>query len=331
MFDTDGISPGDCMDLCYAHKKNCPVHATRKGTAAGSTIGNFAGFICTEFSSMGKNRGWHGNAAKCFLQWVRDFRLSSADWAICECVQTFKHKSLVDLLGDSYDVRHIIVSPHRLGIPVVRVRKFMFVLKKSALSWKPEVLKESFETSFYNMFGLAPQVPGDVFFRAPADRIEKHLQEAACRRGLPSVRAGGKVWYNRQLLNPGRKIRLKGYEALAVRRGIREERPPYMCNLAQASWYFQTLSFNVPTLLRKSNLWSLRYRREMLAEETLEVQGMSVFSPEDFAYPCPFREAVLNRRFGDGSLRSLSGNAMHIAVVGACLCFLLGGTQCSTS
>lgn len=307
------------------------MHATRKGAAGGSTIGNFAGFICTELSSMGKNRGWYGNVAKCFLQWVCDFRISGADWAICECVQTFKHELLQDLLGDAYDVRHIVVSPHRFGIPVVRVRKFMFVLKKSKLSWKSEVLRETFETSFYKVFGRAAHVPGDVFFRAPKEQVERRLQQTAFRRGLPSVCADGKAWHNRQLLNPGRKIRLQGYEALAVKRGIDETRPPYMCNLAQSSWYFQTLAFNVPALLRKSNLWPLRYSREMLAEEALEVQGMSLFSPEDFAYPCPFRQAVLDGRFCEGALRSLSGNAMHVAVVGACLCFLLGGTKQSPS
>eukprot|EP00959_Pyramimonas_sp_CCMP1952_P080179 1676033-Pyramimonas_sp.AAC.2 len=71
--------------------------------------------------------------------------------------------------------------------------------------------------------------------------------------------------------------------------------------------------------MQRSNLWSMSLSREQLPEEAVEAQGMALFSSADASYQCPFKEAVLRDEFRPRQLRSMGGNSMHVAAVGACL------------
>lgn len=169
---------------------------------------------------MGLRRGWRGDNACAFMQWVRDCLIAVPDWVIGECTPSFDDARLVELIGAQYDVRSTIISPHLLGLPVRRYRKYMFMVKKDSLKWLADVQKKGVGKVLRELFFSTPDVSGDVLFRAPADFVERSLEERACKRALPSRRPNGTTWHGRQLLNPGQRLRLGGYEGLLRRRGL---------------------------------------------------------------------------------------------------------------
>eukprot|EP00959_Pyramimonas_sp_CCMP1952_P016199 342810-Pyramimonas_sp.AAC.1 len=201
--DVGAIQLNQYKAYCYRHKCDCRVHPS----SGSHLIGHFAGFSCTTVSFIGLKKGWSGSSACCFMQWARDFLISSPDWAICECAIGFDHHTLAAIVGTTHDVYPIVVSPHQLGIPVSRIRKYMIILKRSSLRWIPKV-EEDPAASFLELFGATPACLGQVYFRAPHSKVNAFLATLALERGLPATRAGGLQWHNRQLLGVGKRFRL---------------------------------------------------------------------------------------------------------------------------
>ena len=65
----------------------------------------------------------------------------------------------------------------------------------------------------------------------------------------------------------------------------------------------------------------------MLVEEKLEVMGLPIFVPSDFAVQTPFRSLILNGALSEKQLHSMMGNAMHAAAIGSWPMFALGCTR----
>ena len=98
----------------------------------------------------------------------------------------------------------------------------------------------------------------------------------------------------------------------------------------------------MPCLLRRaSRLWSSKLRRTLLATEALEVQGLgpmyeaSACGPDESANLVTgvsvtrpqFYNAAVTGVFSESQLRSLSGNAIPVYMIGAALLMVLGVTE----
>ena len=77
----------------------------RSGRDQQITLGHIhvAGSPCTDFSSMGKQRGFEGPASAAFITWVVLVRRHCAWILVHENVLGFDIKALAELLADLYD------------------------------------------------------------------------------------------------------------------------------------------------------------------------------------------------------------------------------------
>ena len=120
-----------------------------------------------------------------------------------------------------------------------------------------------------------------------------------------------KEWHCYQTLPTGAQWRLGGFESK-----LGESQVPvtgnFFHNLAQYAHYMFATSSNLPTLLRRSQVWSTKKRRLLTAEEYLEAQGLPIFTDPDAEYQIPFRQPVWDHHFTSTELKSMAGNAMHL-------------------
>ena len=307
---------------CYAHERECAAVKTRQNDEQ-IMIGG-AGITCIDWSSMGQKKRWVGDTLLCFMHFLQEVRAQGADAWILECTIGFDHDPLRQLLP-SYELFVLKISPHELGLPSHRPRKYMFLLNRSRLRFQGKIKELGVNESFVRLFGRPVDLTGSAYFRAPQHVVNRMVEELATRRGLPSKRRGGKEWSCYQVLDPGARARLHGYEKRVVAMGL-PERNKYLANIEQHPAFFKGLTKLMPTLMRRSCVWSFQHRRLLTGEESLEVQGMNLFN-DDSTFACPFRDLVLSGSFSTADLKAMSGNSMNVAVVGACMVFLLGCTE----
>ena len=142
-------------------------------------------------------------------------------------------------------------------------------------------------------------------------------------------------------LQPGAWARLQGYMKLADEKGMSEngqvqERMPIMlCNLAQNPGYWNQLDTKMaPALLRNSVLFDIKRGRlvEVYPEHFLVMGYPTPFSetqvPDRLAQFFPFTGLVSApmHLLTERDLQVLTGNGMHLSVVGAAVCFILAAT-----
>ena len=84
------------------------------------------------------------------LSWLKYF-LSSADIIVVECTVLFQEWVLRLVFGDLYDFDWIKVNPSEQGVPSNRMRKYMFLVKKTSRKWNPKI-KENFDAAFKHFF-----------------------------------------------------------------------------------------------------------------------------------------------------------------------------------
>ena len=117
---------------------------------------------------------------------------------------------------------------------------------------------------------------------------------------------------------------------------------PVFCDQSQNISFRPPTEGVLPTLLRSSEIWTVKRRRLMLPEESLEAMGFAPFYMTD-AYAADERElapdastvvhrprlmdAIAAGHFRPRGLRQLAGNSMQAAVIRACELFLLAFTE----
>ena len=80
----------------------------------------------------------------------------------------------------------------------------------------------------------------------------------------------------------------------------------------------------LPCLLRESMSYSLALKRGLLDSECFDAMGCSVHGELDELVP-PFPFDLSG--FSEAALRSMSGNSMHMAVIGMALTYVFGLTD----
>ena len=199
------------------------------------------------------------------------------------------------------------------------------LLKKEVLRWSMDIQAEGCQKAFDRLFHRKCTFNGDEHFRAPKARTDAYAAGLAQKRGFPATRRDGRPWHHRVMLSPGTARRLKNYEKLAQARGF-YKKSSLLVNLSQNPGYAD-LHATIPTLLRRSQLWSMKRSRMMIPEEACEVMGMRLFNSADDGFESPMKQAILAGKLNDRELRSMSGNAMHLSAIGSCLVFVLSATH----
>ena len=329
---------------CYKHEALCRVVA--KPATAGGLIGHVAGFNCYDWSSMGEKLGWLGNSTLAFCQWLAERLQASEHFCIAECTQHFDLDSLRLLVEDKFHVYAMILSPVLFGQPIERKRLYMIFLDKDKLKWREEIESKGVAAAFQSMFQREVMMCGTDMFRAPHEEVQQHVAGMARRNHLPPTSRSGKPWSCYQAMSASVRSSVDAHtKALAKQMDDGMQVRQFIANVAQKPSYMGATRFHVPALLRKSNLWLFGLKRLALPQEHLEIQGMNLYggavpagSPASKSnepawteaaerYRCS--QAVVNelKSMSDNKIRSMSGNAMHMRVIGTVLAFTIAGTE----
>ena len=101
-----------------------------------------------------------------------------------------------------------------------------------------------------------------------------------------------------------------------------------MANLSQRASFMPATERAIPALLRKSLLYFWGKRRQALPVEHFEMQGWNIFGnpqPRDEEGDQQLRQALIS--LPPGKQQELSGNGMHLHVLGSVLLFTLAFSE----
>ena len=323
MFKPGRVDHTTLVAKCFVHDKLCRVLPEPRpnqtdDAAASCPIRLFvAGVICHHWSAMGERSGWLGASCLVFLQVISELKASDADAGVLECTTEFDETTGLSPILDEFQVVVLRFSPTMLGLPCSRPRVYMLVTRKSRLRWRTSIEDAGCSKVFEDLFGRRLVASGEILVRAPADEVDEHVQEMALRRGLPAMQANGRKWKFDRVLAPGMRHRLKRYRTIAAKHPAF---PNVFCNLRQQPGH-GPISTTIPALLQSSVIYSFKHNRALLPKEHFEAMGYKMWGERRAA----FAEA-LSATQSEAQMRSLAGNGMHSAAVGAAIMFLLAGT-----
>ena len=278
-------------DFCHVHNQLCPL---RPGMAVrgGAEHGDVAGTTCVAWSSMRSSDSttgkWlHKSTLPC-LVWLFWIKTTSPSWYLHECVTRFDVEFLMQELLQ-YMTVSFVFSPHQLGLPVNRHRRYTFginMLTHTLASWLEPFLSED-ETLdelarqpwlrqpverqchlrvaleadllgiFLQLFSKDRVCECNIFLQAPHAMLEKYIDTLSrASNGIAAAARGSSTSLDMTALLPGALFqRLVGYRRLI--REIRTTERWFVMDLGQTAGYAKNVSHSVPALLVKSQLCML--------------------------------------------------------------------------
>ena len=329
----DGVQFTRAMTgYCHKHRRKCACFP-ELGEELHIEI---SGSTCVAWSAMSnKSLGWLDSSSIACLTWAVMMRGIQPHIIIHECVARFDYTELANILGPSYSVESVVFNPTNMGLPVLRRRRYTIcrlVDGPSAIEPVRRFTNQHFkEVAFRNMM-----VDARVFFQAAAEEQCRVMQHLASRRhvSLEWCLSAKCSWST--LLSTGTYNRLASWARHAAERfglGAGETLPFMVLNISQNPEFAKTLTNIVPALLRSSQLivatpsfaW-----RPAVPEELLAVQGLPVYAPQVHVHSPQTRAMLTLLQSGEFSqqvYRSMIGNSMHHAAVGAVALYALLCTE----
>ena len=305
---------------CWTHHADCPIFPLPPPGFGGSLC-SVAGVSCYDFSNMGVGKQFLGTSGPAFAVWCAERLIADEDFFVAECVTSFDDETLAELLDGKYSLYTLRACPTLFGLPIARDRKYMVCLSKRR-SWHPAIHANGPAQSFQKLFERQVMMRGDELLRAPVSKQNEFLSKLATQRNLPPFRSSGSGWSNFLVMTHAQQKSLGQHED-ALRNAGLSSTAPVLTNLSQRAQHMgPVLSGYVPTLLRRSKIWSFRLRRMVLPEECIELQGYNLFGHAECRSPIQHAMAFVK----DSAKKSLAGNAMHVQSIGSVLIFVLACT-----
>ena len=202
-----------------------------------------------------------GATAPVFYRWSVENKHLKPDLLFWENSAHFDPESLTAALGDDFVHYYAEMSPDILGWPASRPRLFGVSVLRSTCSFSGST------EEFLSWFMRAPQLDGDIFFRAGEEEIKNMMQELAASRGHGRVE---NATLN-MAVSPSAYVNIGKYEALQESRAdIRSG--AFLCDLDQNPEYSGCGSY-VPSCPTHSSIYSLRKKRLMCGQEIASCHG----------------------------------------------------------
>lgn len=311
---------------CAVHNARCPLLRCVEGSDLLIEIG---GHTCTPFSSAGKRWKYLDPQALPAVVWLFWVLAKKPHIFIDECTPLFDGRLISEVLGDHYDITSMVFSPTDMGIPTSRSRRYTYAVLKSMANGAFRV-----DEGFLKSVALRScDLHGSIFFRAPLQMIHDNFDRLALVRGLPARASQNSRPYKFcVVVIPGSRTRSQSYIMKAMRAGLLKdiEKNDIVVNIMQNSDFHPYLGHTIPTLMRKSQLFSLAKRRGMLPLEQMAAQGVPLFLDAAMDATSPNRESQLSSfdldfllSLSDGDLRHLAGNGMALSSIGTVIILAL--------
>ena len=347
-----GVSP------CLVHDRRCPTHPGAAHDASSSQADvlhpskrmkkeadiyrplfiNTSGMTCKAWTSVGEQRQFADKSERAFGIWV----VERQDWAqkcmedifFAECTVRFPVKEkLADMLDETHEVIWIITGPQFLGWPHIRPRMFCAGINKATMAWVgPSSAKET-QDMFKHKFYQATQLTGDDLFCGSEEEMYEHYRDLARTQGnivsVETLKSLSEDDLLHAILAPDQLQIFKEYKNLEqeISPGIMFlgdlQQHPGMASSAGEDW---------PCRLTHGSVMSFRTTLESqkprLATglEHLGAQGFHLFPATTKDYPLSKMSGIF-RGLKQEEQKQLSGNGMHLAVIGSWVYFVLGNVM----
>ena len=318
-----GVKGGLQEQFCCRHNRKCAVFPAFPASAIRL---NVAGICCQDWSVRGKQAGSLGETIWAWCGYVWSLLCDEPDLVICECTQLYRHEDLQTCLGHKYHLAQAVFTVADLGIPCQRVRKYMVLVHHSGkLKWRDEMVMT--KKRLLNLFGRQLRCDGHIFLEhTPKELRRDYIAEVAKAKHLPERDGRGQRWHQKALLTRSTQERLSSFEEEAKRVGHPEHAAIFF-DITQTP-RFGSMTTLVPALLRNSCPWSYKFEREMLPQERLEAMGMAVIFPEQ-TVGCRTACSDVVSGMKPNQVKSMAGNAMHVAAIGVVMIYALSCTDFS--
>ena len=311
--------PLKSVSRCVRCREECPVHPDCE-VRRNNVYMVCAGSPCTNWSAMGKRKGWLGKGTVEFMCFLYDVLSAKPEIIVHENVAGFDVHGMTLYLEKHYVCETLTFSPLSLGLPASRERSYTICLLREALAFKAPFSMSFMQDHIFR----ERRVTGEVYFRSPWSLVAKELAEM----GVDDVESCN----FRALLTPGDAERLEGHIE-AAQAGSNSSF--LCCNVKQRPEFYQcgqvipalttktTLIFGVEMPEGEGGRWLLGY-------EHFAVQGFPVLLPGQhrlsrlLPQPLQFAHVLRHEQALPAQiLRQLAGNSMHVGQIGMSITFAL--------
>ena len=300
---------------CECHSGSCPWW----GGSGDALTGEIAGTTCVHWSSRGSGTGWLGDSVIPFFIWLVLVFHKKPSFVLHECTPRFDVQVFHSVLGDLYDIQTIIVSPSDVGIPSSRPRRWTVLLRKTELLALLPIDSDQFRQLFFRKVML----DGTTYMTSiREEQWAAYLAEMAHDRGFPSQDVG-RPWTWSEVIAAQFETRARLADDHARAQGI----PKGLTDVEQTH-EFAPIHTVFPCLLRKSTIYSL-FHRVCAPLEHFAPVGVPILEADTASLPRRATLLTLETVLGLSSReqKSLTGNAMHTAIAGMFLLYVLSCTR----
>ena len=205
------------------------------------------------------------------------------------------------------------LCPTKLGYPNRRSRQYVVGHRKSTVS------STGSQEKFLEIFTRDVKVSASCYFVASAAEVRVSMEKLAANR---HIRYADDMTFE-QLLPPGKRLCLEAHLSCLTKEGDTFQDSVF--DLDKNKKCSKGASNIAPTMVTHGSFYSTVAKRCLLSKEHFLMQGLPLYSIPGVAYTCPFTNAI--EKLSDISLKKLSGNGMHLAVVGTLMAYVLSTTE----
>ena len=201
------------------------------------------------------------------------------------------------------------------------------------MAWDDATQSAGVQARFESIFGHTTVMSVLEKFRATGSDVDAYLKALAKSKHMPETSRSGKAWSWIHLCSAAQRASVKEHRDALERHASSEveletkknlgKGSEWICNLRQTPEHVPALWRRVPTLMRKSLLYVFGLRRVGLPLESLELQGWNVFGSR--ASHGSLTDCL--RCLPSSQAMSLSGNGMHLHVLGSLMFFIFSCTR----
>jgi hypothetical protein len=344
-------------DWCIQCQRQCPISPRHDPALKDLFWMEMAGTTCCPFSTMGPCGRWLSEATLPCLVWAFSTRYYEPDQVGHECVAGFDETELRDILSQhatesmpllkcpmsrpdcacaGYGMFSTVFSSSHTGVPSDRIRKYSLfnLLATESFVACPQRLLDLFQQIFFRDC----VADASIYMQVPESFTKDHLERKAqkynvdwmveyCSGSASSGEDGADIGkFSDDLMQSSFKVRRVAYRLKAALQPGFNEMPVAIVNLVQTAGYMQgRLQTRAPALLRGSCLYDLVSDKEVLPIQHWLIQGFPVpgFVDEELSANFPFPSLLPGHKdpLHDKEVRTLTGNSMHVAAVGAWVLF----------
>ena len=351
---------------CLKHKQMCCLNPRLDPELQDRLWVEVAGTVCKPWSTMGTMGDWLHPTSLVFLVWAFSMRFYEPDMILQECTRRFDYDKLYGILAKrghttrlpirspftrylpdgkripTWKMKTEIIDPLDLGIPSRRPRRYTYFWIEEVVDFPwPLSIKELFSRSLQGTSALykvatseqvnamAWRVQGKHTFMGMDVDLAEHMNEDDSNSAFtPAAYLPASKW-----------VRMQHYIELAKNKGLMNgmgqpaeginmiwvnlETNPQFGNMADVE--------HAPTLMTNSSLFDLvDARMLMVMPEHFVIQGFPAPCdgvPERLSKWFPWCQAIEDGTLSTRQCKVLTGNAMHLSVVGSCLAYLCSGQR----